>query len=134
MRIVIDTNVIVSGLLSPHGAPGRIVEAMLFDAFVVLYDDRIFTEYSEVLSRPALGIERSELDIILDYILRDGEHVSARPTDVILPDATDLPFLEVAVAGDADALITGNARHFKPRRGRHSVNISSPADFLRRLA
>jgi uncharacterized protein len=133
MRVVIDTNVIVSGLLNPHGAPGRIVEGTLSDTFIVLYDDRIFNEYSEVLSRPALQIESTELEMILDYVLRDGEHVSTRPSDVILPDATDLPFLEVAIDGNADALITGNAKHFRPTRGRHSVNVCSPADFLRRL-
>ncbi len=133
MRIVLDTNVLVSGLLNPHGPPGRIVEFTLADAFVVLYDDRIFNEYREVLSRPELGIESGHLDAIVDYIMQEGEHVSAARLQVLLPDRSDLPFLEVAVTGRADALITGNAKHFKPRRGQHSVNISSPADFLRRL-
>ncbi len=133
MRIVLDTNVLVSGLLSPHGAPGRIVEFTLADAFVVLYDDRMFNEYREVLSRPELGIEGEHLESILDYIVRESEYVSPAALHVLLPDASDVPFLEIAVTGRADALITGNAKHFKPRRGRHSVNVISPADFLRRL-
>jgi uncharacterized protein len=133
MRIVLDTNVVVSGLLNAHGAPGRIVEFMLAGAFVVLYDDRIFSEYREVLSRPELGIESGRLERILDFIMREAEYVSSARLQVTLPDETDLPFLEVAVTGYADALITGNARHFKPVRGRHSVNVISPADFLRSL-
>jgi putative PIN family toxin of toxin-antitoxin system len=134
MRVVLDTNVLVSGLLNPHGAPGRIVEFTLADAFVVLYDDRIFNEYRDVLSRPELGIEGGHLETILDYIMREGEYLSPASLHVFLPDPTDLPFLEVAVSGRADALVTGNARHFKSTRGRPSVNVCSPADFLRRLA
>ncbi len=133
MRVVVDTNVLVSGVINPHGAPGRIVEAMLADAFVVLYDDRIMNEYSEVLMRPEFGFRRSDVVTVLDYIVRQGEQVTAGHLDLLLPDAADVPFLEVAVTGRADALITGNPRHFKPRRGHHSVHISSPADFFRRL-
>ncbi len=133
MRIVLDTNVLVSGVLNPHGAPGRIVELTLANAFVLLYDDRIFGEYREVLARPELGIEAGQLDTIVDHIMREGEYVSPARLPVLLPDNTDLPFLEVAVTGRADALVTGNARHFKATRGRHSVTIASPADFLRRL-
>ena len=49
------------------------------------------------------------------------------------PDPTDLPFLEVAAAGYADALITGNGKHFKRRRGRHDVEICTPGAFVERL-
>jgi hypothetical protein len=44
---------------------------------------------------------------------------------------TCLPFLEVAAAGSADALVTGNLKHFKPARGRHGVSILPPAELLR---
>jgi putative PIN family toxin of toxin-antitoxin system len=134
MRVVVDTNVLVSGMLNPHGPPGRIVELMLSEALVVLYDDRVMSEYSEVLMRPELGLPRGEVVAVLDYIFREGEQVTAGHLDVLLPDATDLPFLEVAASGHAYALITGNIRHFKSRPGRHSVNICSPANFLLRLA
>lgn len=132
MRIVIDTNVLVSGLLNPHGAPGRIVEALLLGTFTLLYDDRILSEYGEVLPRPAFGLHRSDVEMLLDAITTEGERISALPAALVLPDETDLPFLEVAISGQADALVTGNIRHFKPRRGRHDVNLVSPADFLRR--
>lgn len=132
MRVVIDTNVIVSGILNPHGSPGRIVNALLSEAITVLHDDRILSEYREVLLRPTFGFSSSDVDVLLDFVESSGEHVSAEPLALILPDPNDLPFLEVAASGSADALITGNIKHFKPRRGQHSVLVTTPADFLHR--
>lgn len=132
MRVVIDTNVIVSGILNPHGSPGRIINALLSEAITVLHDDRMLVEYREVLLRPAFRFSRSDVDVLLDFVESSGEHVSAEPLALILPGPNDLPFLEVAASGSADALITGNMKHFKPRRGRHSVLVITPADFLRR--
>ena len=134
MRVVIDTNVLVSGILNPHGPPGRVVDAVLSEALIVLHDDRILAEYSEVLLRPMFGFQRGDVDALLDFIEFAGEHLTAGGIDVILPDPTDLPFLEVAVAGLADALISGNVKHFKPRRGRHDMRVCTPAEFVRRMA
>jgi putative PIN family toxin of toxin-antitoxin system len=131
MRVVIDTNVMVSGVLNPHGPPGRIVNALLSETITVLHDDRILSEYREVLLRPAFRFPRSDVEVLLDFVESAGEHVSAEPLTLVLPDPNDLPFLEVATSGNADALITGNIKHFKPRRGRHSVLVTTPADFLR---
>jgi uncharacterized protein len=132
MRVVIDTNVIVSGVLNPHGPPGRIVSALSSETITVLHDDRILSEYREVLLRPTFGFARSDVEGLLDFVESTGEHVNAEPLSLVLPDPNDLPFLEVATSGAADALITGNIRHFKPRRGRHNVLVTTPADFLRR--
>jgi len=134
MRVVIDTNVIVSGILNPHGSPGRILDTLLSEAITALYDDRILSEYHEVLLRPVFGFLRSDVEALLDFVESRGEHISAEPLSLILPDPDDLPFLEVATSGAAEALITGNARHFKPCRGQHSVLVITPADFLRRYA
>jgi putative PIN family toxin of toxin-antitoxin system len=131
MRVVIDTNVMVSGILNPHGPPGRIVNALLSESITVLHDDRILSEYREVLLRPTFGFSRSDVEVLLDFVESAGEHVSAEPLSLVLPDPNDLPFLEVATSGAADALITGNIKHFKPRRGQHSVLVTTPADFLR---
>ena len=133
MRVVIDTNVIVSGILNPYGSPGRIVTTLLSEALTALYDDRILSEYREVLLRPAFGFSSGDVVVVLDFVESAGEHVSAEPLSLILPDPSDLPFLEVAASGGADALITGNIKHFKPRRGEHNVLITTPADFLRRF-
>ena len=55
MRIVVDTNVLVSGLLSPHGPPGRMVDGIVAEELVVLFDDRILDEYRDVLGSPRFG-------------------------------------------------------------------------------
>jgi len=132
VRVVIDTNVMVSGVLNPHGSPGRILNALLAGTITVLHDDRILSEYREVLLRPAFGFRRSDVDVLLDFVETEGEHVSAESLALVLPDPDDLPFLEVATTGGADALITGNIKHFKARRGQHGVLVTTPADFLRR--
>jgi putative PIN family toxin of toxin-antitoxin system len=133
MRAVIDTNVLVSGVLNPHGLPGRIVDAILAQAFVVLFDDRILSEYRAVLARLMFGFRRADVDAFVDFIETTGESVIAASLAVVLPDLNDLPFLEIAAVGRADALVTGIMRHFKPRRGSHDVNVCMPADFLRQL-
>lgn len=133
MRVVVDTNVLVSGVINPHGSPGRVVDSIVSQRITVLYDDRILLEYRDVLLRPFFGFQPADVNSLLDFIAFSGEQITAGPVNVVLPDATDLPFLEVAVAGSADAVVTGNLKHFKPVRGRHTVSILSPAEVLRRI-
>ena len=134
MRAVIDTNVLVSGLINPRGAPGRIVDHLLAGAFTALYDDRVLSEYRAVLVRPVFGFRVADVDTLIDAIERDGEAVEATGWAGALPDPTDLPFLEVGLAGHADGLVTGNSRHCRPTRGRHAITIMTPAAFLARIA
>ena len=79
MRIVLDTNVLVSGLHNPDGKPGRIIDLILGGRVQVLYDDRILGEYLDVLARPQLAIEPSIAQAIVGYIRLAGEHVIALP-------------------------------------------------------
>jgi uncharacterized protein len=130
MRAVVDTNVIVSALLSPNGPPGQVLNAILAGKLIVLYDDRILWEYRDVLTRTKFRFSSTEIDALLEFVAQFGEYFSGQHLDVILPDQSDLPFLEVAVAGFVDALITGNTRHFKPIKGRHTVKVITPAEFV----
>jgi putative PIN family toxin of toxin-antitoxin system len=130
MRIVLDTNVLVSGLHNPNGAPGRIVDLILGAHIQVLYDDRILAEYLDVLARPQLAIEPSLAQAVIGYIRLSGAHVMALPMDKnALPDPDDLPFAEVAMTGEADMLVTGNMKHFSRLKER-SVTVLSPAQCL----
>jgi putative PIN family toxin of toxin-antitoxin system len=128
--VVVDTNVIVSGLLSPAGPPARVVDLITTARLTVLHDDRILAEYREVLSRPRFPFDPFEVTALVDVVAADGELVVPPPLTIELPDPKDLPFLEVAVAGHAAALITGNERHFVPRSGRHPIRTCKPAEFL----
>lgn len=73
---------------------------------LLLHDDRILSEYRDVLLRPKFGFSRSDVEVLLDFVESAGEHISAEPLS-LTPDPNDLPFLEVATSGSADALITG---------------------------
>ena len=130
MRVVIDSNVMVSAMLSPHAPPAQVVRLAIQGEMGLLHDDRILAEYREVLLRPKFDFDPEAVQAMLDGIQWIGETVFARPLSVELPDADDLPFLEVATAGGADALVTGNARHYRPVRGRHSVRILTPRELL----
>ena len=129
MRIVLDTNVLLSGLLSPSGPPGNIVRLITTRAVRVCYDARILVEYRQVLLRPAFPFTEIQVDSLLDQLQADGDLVAALPLVERLPDFEDEVFLEVALAGNAQCLVTGNLRHY-PQKNRHGVRVVSPREFL----
>jgi putative PIN family toxin of toxin-antitoxin system len=132
--VVIDTNVLVSGLLRAKGPPGRILDLILTGELHPVFDDRILLEYRRVLSRPRFDFRPQDVWDLLEYLRYSGWHLVAPPLAVTLPDPDDLPFLEVAVAAQAP-LITGNFRHFpRPAIHKTGVRLFSPARFLEQLA
>lgn len=131
MRVVLDTNVLVFGLLSPYGPPGRIVDLLLTDHIRALFDDRMLAEYREVLARPKCEFSPADLKDFLAHLETVGEPVVPIPLPITLPDPDDLPFLEVAAAGLAHVLVTGNIEHFTPRKGPHEVRVVTPRQFLK---
>jgi len=89
------------------------------------------TRIHSVLPRPKFGFDASDVADLIDQIEAESVRVMASPIGISLPDETDLPFLEVALAGEAQTLVTGNARNFKLPKGT-SLAIESPAQFVRR--
>ncbi|MBD0319423.1 MAG: putative toxin-antitoxin system toxin component, PIN family [Gemmatimonadetes bacterium] len=131
MRVVLDTNVIVSALLSPAGAPGRVLDLLSTGRIVALYDDRMLGEYRDVLPRPGLKLSDAVVGATLDFIRREGLLVLAPPLRVDLPDPDDRAFIEVAAEGGAVAIITGNIRHFAAACALVGVPAMTPAEFIR---
>lgn len=131
-RLVLDTNVLVSGLLTPHGVSARLVDLAQREELRVLYDDRILQEYHRVLRRPRFGFSVAAVALLLEFVALNGERVVARPLSPAGADPSDQPFLEVAVSGAADLLVTGNRRHY-PRSPVGSVRVVDPAEALRQL-
>jgi putative PIN family toxin of toxin-antitoxin system len=130
MRIVLDTNVLVSGLLNPDGAPGRLLDLILVGELQVLYDDRILAEYSDVLERPQFSFPPDLTRAIVGYFRLSGESVTALPLPFeTLPDPDDTPFAEVTISGKADVLVTGNQRHFAGLEA-HGLAVLSPDALL----
>ena len=130
MKVVVDTNVLVSGLINPDGYPGRIVDLLRVDALQVVVDDRILAEYHDVLARDAFRPYFSEQDRngILEYLDNNALHVAPRYVLHGLPDPGDTPFLEVALSEEVP-LVTGNQNHFTPER-RRDCEVLSPKEFL----
>ena len=129
MRIVVDTNVLVSSLLSPFGPPNAIRHLIAAGAVQVSYDVRILHEYREVLTRPRFPFSEDDVDDLLSQIEADGVLISSDPLAGSLPDPDDEPFLAVALAARARCLVTGNLRDF-PTDRRQGVLVLSPRQFL----
>jgi uncharacterized protein len=129
MNIVLDTNVLVAGLLSPFGPCGEIVRMVSSGALTLSFDARILSEYDEVLRRLKFGFEEDKVAALLDYIEHRGHVAASSPLSHALPDPDDEAFLEVAAAGQAECLVTGNLAHF-PAKLCLGIKVLSPADFL----
>jgi putative PIN family toxin of toxin-antitoxin system len=129
MNIVLDTNVLVAGLLAPFGPCGEIVRMVSSGELTLSYDARIILEYTEVLHREKFRFDEEKLTALLDYIAHNGKKTASSPLAQTLPDHDDEPFLEVAVAGLVACLVTGNRAHF-PVRSRQGVKVLSPSEFL----
>jgi putative PIN family toxin of toxin-antitoxin system len=129
MKIVMDTNVLVSGLLNPFGPTGGIMRMVSSAELILCQDARILCEYTEVLARPRFRFTPQAVSVLLDFINRSGISVAASPLSFSLPDPDDLPFLEVALAARADYLVMGNRTRF-PVLEEPGTDIVAPADFV----
>lgn len=128
MRVVLDTNVVVSAVMTAHGTCARIVDMLADGVFDLYADDRILAEYDSVFHRPQLRILPEDAAVVLELIRSVADPVAAVPLPVQLPDPKDAPFLEEA-ASSGSILVTGNARHY-PRSSRAGVPVLTPKEFL----
>jgi len=130
MKAVLDTHVLVSGMIHITGAPGRLVDMVRASALQMVVDDRIPAEYADVLRRPGLQayFSAADAEAILDFLHHSSEHALATSYAAGLPDPDDAPFLEVALAAGVP-LITGNKRHF-PVEKRSGCAVLSASEFI----
>ncbi len=128
--VVLDTNVLVSSLLNPNGSPGKILDLIIGSQIQVAYDDRILGEYEEVLSRPELHIRPSQSFAVIGHIELSGKYVTAESLPTAgYPDPDDIMFAEVLIASNANALVTGNLRHYNSLVQK-KMPVLSPLQFL----
>ena len=132
MKIVVDTNVLVSGLLSPQGAPAAVLRYILSGSALVCFDERILSEYRGVLARRKFGFDATQVANLLEFLETHGEPTLARLLDLPLPDPSDGVFIEVAIASDADCLVTGNLKHF-PTEFLRGVRVVTPRAFCQMI-
>jgi putative PIN family toxin of toxin-antitoxin system len=129
MKAVVDTNVIIAGLLNPHGTPAAIVNAIISGKIQLLYDDRMFGEYSSVMRRRKFGFPDDTVDDFLYTVKITGSLVVPAYIPIQLPDPHDRCFVECARESGCEILITGNKRHF-PAAVCKGIKVFSPGEFF----
>lgn len=112
IRVVLDTNVIVSAVLKPAGAEAAVVELVGRRLLQIVVTSEILNEYRGVLSRPTLHLDPARVASMLDLIAQEAITVSPGKRLAVSHDESDNRFLECAEDGSADYLVTGNKRHF----------------------
>jgi putative PIN family toxin of toxin-antitoxin system len=121
--------VLISAMLCSEGPSAQIVQGATSGDLNACYDGTILAEYEGVMRRPRFEIEPERLTKVLANIVMFGVPVAVEPIAVPLPDRTDEVFLQAAIAGQAECLITGNKKHF-PERCCQGVLVLSPRAFL----
>lgn len=126
--VVIDTNVIVSALITknPNAATTRVLELALMGEIVPLYDQNVLDEYLEVLTRKKFKLKEDSIQYIIKTITINGIDTLRTSFLEDMPDEDDRVFYELSLSEPDSLLITGNSRHF-PRTPR----VVSPSEFLR---
>ncbi|MCL2420513.1 MAG: putative toxin-antitoxin system toxin component, PIN family [Defluviitaleaceae bacterium] len=124
-RIVIDTNVIVSALLSRNGNPAKILDRVLVGELIIVYSEEILEEYEDVLYRPKLKISYEDADTLIADICLHGEEVWPTSSLIPMPDEDDRCFYDAAKMAGV-YLVTGNAKHYPV-----DSFIVAPADFVK---
>jgi putative PIN family toxin of toxin-antitoxin system len=106
MRVVLDTNIFISAILG--GRLGIIVDEWKTGKFKLIVTDSIAREYLEVINRPKFKIPQDEIIAATDYLLQTAEFVtSEEELHVIVTDSTDNKFLEAALAGKVNFIVSG---------------------------
>ena len=110
---VFDTNVLVSALMSTRtdSPTVRLLDYVIDERIVLLYNDEILSEYGEVLHRSKFNFSEERIQMVLD-LLRTGLHLDPTASSETFPDPDDRVFYEVALSHDDSYLVTGNLRHF----------------------
>jgi putative PIN family toxin of toxin-antitoxin system len=124
IEAVIDTNVLVSGLLSPSGNCGTIIEMLIDGIVLAIYSDNMLAEYRDVLLREKFAFTRDEVYDFLALITTFGKKVTPVATAIPLPDENDRIFVDAQKASGA-VIITGNTKHFPG-----IAQAMAPAKFL----
>jgi uncharacterized protein len=112
LRLVLDTNILVSAALKPDGLQRTILLLAVTPPARLYVSDAIFIEYRAVLARPELRIRKGHQRQLLQLVRNRSHSVTiSRPLQAT-KDPDDNKFLECADAARADYLVTGNLRHF----------------------
>lgn len=112
MKVVLDTNIIVSALLSPRGLSSKLLNLVFEKKLIIVYDNNILNEYLDVLNREKFKLDKELVNTIINFIAKEGEYKIAEFQKIKFTDEDDKIFYEAYKGEDVDYLITGNKKHF----------------------
>ena len=138
MRVLLDTNVLVSAFIRREGCSARILAAWYTDRYVLVTSRHIVDELCRVSRYPRVVKRLGERDQDLINLIEEMERAAPEPAPrydcQVLADPDDNAVLAAAVGGHADYLVTGNKHHFDELGGTHEgIEILSPREFWERL-
>ena len=127
LKIVVDTNIVISAALSPSGNCAKTIGIIAGNEQIqLLYNEEILFEYEEVLSRKHLEVTDKIQKGIIESIKKVGIKLNPpNPSKISLPDESDRIFYDAALSAGA-ILITGNKKHYPAE-----CFIILPAEFLK---
>lgn len=132
MRVVIDTNVLVSGVIASHGAPRRILEAWHAGRFTLVTSEVIIAEVMRVLHYPRIyqryNLAKDDVALVVDSLRTDAEVVAGLYEVRKSTDPADDTFLACALEGRAEYVVSGD-RHLLEIGSYHGVLIVTPGQF-----
>ena len=112
LRLVVDTNIVVSAGLKPDGLQRTVLIPALTRPAAIYVTESMLAEYRDVLQRPRFGISKGRREQLLQLIANRARSVRPGRIPKVTSDPDDNMFLECADAARADYLVTGNPRHF----------------------
>ena len=124
VRVVLDTNVVVSAHLKADGFERYALDLALAGKLQLAASEAILAEYASVLARPRFAITRKRLARSMDLIRKSAHIVRPSRRLTVAHDPSDNRFLECAEAARADYLVTGNKRHF-PNSWRQAAVVNA---------
>jgi hypothetical protein len=128
VRIVLDTNVLISGIFW-SGTPSKILVSWINDKYKVLTTQPILEEYSNVLSRVSKGKKDSLVNAWTLFIVENGIVVNVRKKFKLSEDPDDDKFIDCAVSGSADFIVSGDD-HLLNLKSILNVKIIKPNNFF----
>jgi putative PIN family toxin of toxin-antitoxin system len=112
MRVVVDTNVLVSAMLSPFGNEAQVLDATHKGRVAPCLSRAILSEYASVLARPKFGFPKEEINELIGTLQSKGWLIDPQPAPRASPDPGDDDFIACALFANAEFIVTGNKRHF----------------------
>lgn len=137
MRAVIDTNILVRAVIKPLGTVGPVLRRLRDGDYILVYSEPLITEFVDVLNRPRIkdkyGLAPEDIETVVALILLRGEAVVPTRRITICRDPDDNMFLEAAVDGGADIIVSGDDDLLEIEAF-EGIPIVRPGEFLSKLS